>query len=62
MTVCLDLVGPLTVGDETREALMAYAGSEGPLRFDTEEDEKASGRRIVRMVQLIVSSMEYQFG
>ena len=62
MTVCLDLVGPLTVGEETREALMAYAESEGPLRFDTEEDEKASGRRIVRMVQLIVSSMEYQFG
>ena len=62
MAVCLDLVGPLTVGEETREALMAYADSEGPLRFDTEEDEKASGRRIVRMVQLIVSSMEYQFG
>ncbi len=61
MSVCLSLVGPLTVGDETRAALMAYAESQGPLRFHTEADEEASARRIVRMVQLIVSSMEYQF-
>ena len=62
MNVCLDLVGPLSVGLDTRKALMDYAESGGPLRFDAEDDKTAYGDRIIRMIQLIVSSTEYQFG
>ena len=62
MNVCLDLVGPLSVGVDTRKALMDYAESGGPLRFDSENDKTAYGDRILRMIQLIVSSTEYQFG
>jgi hypothetical protein len=57
---CLDLTGPLSVREETYETLLDYASSEGELRFDSDESE-ASAARVVRMLQLIVSSREYQF-
>ncbi len=58
---CLDLIGPLPVGDETRQALCRYANSGGALRFGTTAEEETSAARIGRMLQLIVSSQEYQF-
>ena len=58
----LDLVGPLAIGAETRAALMAHAESEGDLQFGSPEQKQQSADRTVRMVQLIVSSLEYQFG
>ena len=58
---CLDLVGPLTVRDETRQALCRYATSGGALRFGTDAERQASHERIGRMLQLIVASQEYQF-
>ena len=58
----LDLVGPLAVGAETRAALMAHAESEGDLQFGSPEQKQRSADRTVRMLQLIVSSLEYQFG
>ena len=58
---CLDLAGPLDVDAKTRDGLMEYAESGGELRFDTEAHEQEGSARIVRMLQLIVSSIDYQF-
>ncbi len=59
---CLDLAGPMVVGGDTRGGLMEYAESGGDLRFDTSDEQATSQERVVRMLQLIVSTREYQFG
>ena len=58
---CLDLVGLIDVSDETRRGLLRLARSQGDLRFDTEADSDEAARSVSRMLQLIVSSREYQF-
>ena len=58
---CLDLMGPLPVEDVTKTALLEHACSGGPLSFDTDSDREASTARAVRMLQLIVSTAEFQF-
>ena len=58
---CLELVGPLDVGEETRNALIRYAESRGPLQFDSDEERETSSAVVGRLLQLIVSSREYQF-
>jgi uncharacterized protein (DUF1800 family) len=58
---CLDLLGPVEAGDETRRALLRYAESGGALELGDEADQQESTARIVRMAQLIVASREYQF-
>ena len=58
---CLNLVGPLTVSGETRAGLLRYAESRGELSFGTEGDREESDARVVRMLQLIVATREYQF-
>ena len=58
---CLDLMGPLIVEDVTRRALLEHADSGGPLRFETDSDREESTNRAVRMLQLIVSTGEFQF-
>ena len=59
---CLDLAGPLVIGDDTRERLLAHAELGGELRFGGNGDKNGAGERVVRMLQLIVSTREYQFG
>ena len=58
---CLDLVGPLEVGEQTRQTLMEYAESGGSLDLGTPDKREESISRIVHMLQMIVSSSEYQF-
>jgi hypothetical protein len=58
---CLDLIGPLEVGEGTREQLINLAERDGALSWDSETAEAASARRIGDMLALIVSSREYQF-
>jgi uncharacterized protein (DUF1800 family) len=58
---CLDLVGPLEVRPETRQALLAFAEREGELLFDSEESRAHSEARIGQMLTLIVAAPEYQF-
>ena len=58
---CLDLVGPLTVGSQTWDALLEYAESGGELRFGTDADRQESSARVACMLQLIVASIDYQF-
>ena len=56
----LELVGPVEVSDDTRAGLMRYAEAAGELRFDTEEAREDSATHTGRMLQLIVSTREYQ--
>ena len=58
---CLDWVGSLTVSDDTRRELVQHAEAGGELRFDSEQARDESSARLVRMLQTIVSSVEYQF-
>jgi hypothetical protein len=57
---CLDLVGPLTVSKDTRDALLHYARLGGELRFDTADEERTAAQRVSELLQLIVASREYQ--
>ena len=54
---CLDLVGPLTVGPDARGAMIGHVREDGPLAFD---DADAAAERVARLLQVIVSTREYQ--
>ena len=56
---CLDLVGPLSVDDDTRGSLLEHAEADGPLNFEKEIGR--SKTRVVKMLQLIVATREFQF-
>ena len=58
---CLDLMGPMKVEDVTRNALLDHARSGGALSFETDSDREESTARAVRMLQLVVSTAEFQF-
>ena len=58
---CLDLAGPVAVDAEAREELLEYAEAGGPLSFDTAAAREESESRVVRMLQLILATREYQF-
>jgi uncharacterized protein (DUF1800 family) len=58
---CLELMGPLTVTEQTRQALQRYATAGGELRFGTVAEDAASTARVGRMLHLIVATQEYQF-
>ena len=59
---CLDLIGPVEVGEQSRQELLAHAEQRGEARWDTEEASSTSAQRVAEMLQLISSSREYQFG
>jgi uncharacterized protein (DUF1800 family) len=54
---CLDLIGPLEVGTETRQELLEQAREGGDVRWDAPNAEQ----RVAEMLQLIVAMREYQF-
>jgi uncharacterized protein (DUF1800 family) len=54
----LDLIGPLPVKPNTRDALVNHVSHEGPLTFD---DADAADRRVTELLQLIVATREFQF-
>jgi hypothetical protein len=58
---CLDLIGPIEMDREARLALLDAAESGGNLRFATEEERQMSAAQVIRLIQLIVASREYQF-
>ena len=58
---CLDLIGPVEVGRESREALIDHARSGGELRRVSEEERSRFAARVTEMLQLIVSAPEYQY-
>ena len=59
---CLDLIGPLEVGERTREELLTHAEQNGEVGWDKEESSNSSTQRVTEMLQLIASCREYQFG
>ena len=58
---CLDLVGPMQVGPERREYLLAYVIQGGEVKLSTDEEKLVFEARVARLLQLIVSSREFQF-
>lgn len=58
---CLDLIGPLDVSNDTYQALKKYADAVGDIDLHIEESQKENINKITRMIQLIVSTREYQF-
>jgi hypothetical protein len=59
---CLDLVGPMTVPDETHQELVNHVADGGELRHGTESERAEFTQRAAQMFQLIVSTSAYQFG
>jgi len=57
----LDLAGPVPASEDTRKVLAEFASEEGPLTFGSDDEREHSEARIGRMLQLVVSSPEYQF-
>ena len=53
---CLDLMGPLSVEDDTREAIIGFAAQFGDVDMDDEDSRQA----VANVMRLIASSKEYQ--
>ncbi len=58
---CLDLMGPIDVVDETMTGLVAFAEEGEPIRNSTEEERIDFARRVGQMLQMIVSTQDFQF-
>ena len=58
---CLDLMGPIDVVDETMTGLVTFAEEGGPIRNGTEEERIDFARRVGQMLQMIVSTQDFQF-
>ena len=58
---CLEFAGFVPVSRERRDELIAHVAIGGDLRWGTPEDRDTFGHRVTRLLQLIVSSREYQF-
>jgi hypothetical protein len=59
---CLDLIGPVEVGANTKQELVAQAKEWGQVAWDNEAHAEIADQRAAEMLQLIVATREYQFG
>ena len=59
--LCLELMGPLVVSENTKKQLLDHAASDGDLITSTDDNPDATAR-IVQMLQLVASTREYQLG
>jgi uncharacterized protein (DUF1800 family) len=57
---CLDVLGPLEVVDTTGSGIKDYASKFGPLSWLGDDDSKDFDSAAIAVIQLIVSSQEYQ--
>ncbi len=57
---CLDVLGPVDVQDGTSNGLKNYAAKYGDLTWSDVESSEQFDKAAVAVIQLIVSSMEYQ--
>jgi uncharacterized protein (DUF1800 family) len=57
---CLQIVGPLEVLESTRDGLIEYAGNWSEIRFDDPESATQAEQTIVALLQLVVTTQEYQ--
>jgi hypothetical protein len=58
---CLDLLGPLEVGSDTRRELVDQAKEWGRISWDGASNAQIADQRVGEMLQLIVATREYQF-
>ena len=59
---CLDLVGPMTIAEETRQQLVGHVSRGGGLRHATESERDDFARRAGETFQMIATTSEFQFG
>jgi hypothetical protein len=57
---CLDLVGPLSVHDDTRSALVEFAAMDGALQLKGHQPGDPSEQRVGNMLRMIASTREFQ--
>ena len=57
---CLDLIGPLDVSDETREALVAHVARDGDLSLADRTEGNESEARVGGLLSVIAATREYQ--
>ena len=57
---CLDLIGPVSVSEETRDVLVEYASAGGALSLAGRERDRDAEQRVGDMLRLIASTREYQ--
>jgi uncharacterized protein (DUF1800 family) len=58
---CLDFLGPMEVGADTRQELLDQAKEWGQIGWDNEANAQNADKRVGEMLQLIVATREYQF-
>jgi hypothetical protein len=58
---CLDLLGPIEVGPDTRKELSAQATKWGDISWDDAAKAETATKHVGEMLQLIVATREYQF-
>ena len=56
VNACLDIMGPMEISRETRLELVEHAEKEGDFNWDTSGEG-----RLIELLQLLVSTREYQF-
>ena len=59
---CLDLVGPMSLADETRNQLKEHLDAGGALNHRTDSEQKEFSRRAGETLQMIATTSEFQFG
>ena len=57
---CLDMVGPLEVDDETREALVARVAEKGDTDMRATDNRGAAEGRVADLLRMIAATREYQ--
>ena len=58
---CLDLMGPLEIGAQSKQELVDNISKGGDLRWGTKKEAKTSANRVAEAMQLIVSLREFQY-
>ncbi len=58
---CLEIIGPFELGKQAYDALNEYAEAVGDLDLTNDASIELNNEYIARMVQLILSTREYQF-
>ena len=57
---CLDLVGPVEVSDDTKAALIEYAGLQGDVSLANSDEGDESEQRVAGLLSLAAATREYQ--
>ena len=57
---CLDILGPMPVVESSRAGLIDYASRWEDLSFADEESAAGAEKHIVTLIQLVVTTQEYQ--